>query len=502
MAEGRSGVSAAWAVLLFPLFIITAGLAVDHWNAFSRLREFVHGGVVPDSLLHSTRSGREFRLLDQSGVNGLAWQSIDTSLAPAQLPSSINLRPDVIASGLGLMSIVTDEEGLWDGRYGIMANPDERGRSWERAASVTYFVNGGLQFATGAGIRVHGGVSRSMPNKSLRVYFRQVYGAGSVPSDAIFAGQSFPMDSLVVHNDARGMYEGEWRFMNPLGYDIARAVGGLAPRTTPAVLFLNGESLGLYMLTEHLSADYISARLGHDDFVLAKGKRTKGKGGSQIEHGDGRRYRRLSRWLVDAPAPLQMATVAQKVDLENLTNWFIAILFVGATDPFQGRAVLDTSTPEGKWYWITWDVDHAFRDARETLDNAWELDLFPSLLDYRDDPRAVIFSRLGRESPAYRRFFRRRFEHVLSCVLTTAFLEQRVAYYQNIADAYGLTDQAFFPRLKSYLKNRPAVLRRQVAAYFGPTAGTLTAGHASPLEVRQDQCATRAAHPKAATPAG
>ena len=69
----------------------------------------------------------------------------------------------------------------------------------------------------------------------------------------LFGGQSDPITRLVVHNDRRHDGRGRWwHLVNPLAYDIARQIGAVTPNTQPVRFFINGEFLGIYVLTEHI----------------------------------------------------------------------------------------------------------------------------------------------------------------------------------------------------------------------------------------------------------
>ena len=58
------------------------------------------------------------------------------------------------------------------------ANFNMRGVEWEREANIELFEpNGNLGFNHRAGVRIHGGWTRSFPQKSLRLYARGRYGA-------------------------------------------------------------------------------------------------------------------------------------------------------------------------------------------------------------------------------------------------------------------------------------------------------------------------------------
>ncbi|TVR84891.1 MAG: hypothetical protein EA412_00065, partial [Chitinophagaceae bacterium] len=93
-----------------------------------------------------------------------------------------------------VISIITDSLNLFETDSGIyIPGPNSvpnqtgtnnyagRGIEWERKAHFEYFENSGdLKLSQGVGIRIHGGYSRNFPQKSLRVYARNLYGENSL----------------------------------------------------------------------------------------------------------------------------------------------------------------------------------------------------------------------------------------------------------------------------------------------------------------------------------
>ena len=106
------------------------------------------------------------------------------------MPSSTVVPPEDVTRGLPLLSIHVDEAELHDPDTGIIANAGGRGRAWERRATVSYYQEGRLRFAGGAGIRIHGGLTRLVASrKSFRLYFRREYGADRLWAGVLFNGR-------------------------------------------------------------------------------------------------------------------------------------------------------------------------------------------------------------------------------------------------------------------------------------------------------------------------
>src|SRR5690606_207726 len=160
-------------------------------------------------------------------------------------------------------------------------NYNKRGRSWERPGYATFFKDAQIQLATGAGVRVHGGKSRSMTNKSFQLRFRGLYGEGKVPLGLIDGQSEYGIDSLVIHNSLSSNSSQTFRCVNPVAYEIAERIGCIVPRWTPVQFYLNGAYQGPYVLTERINKDFFEAHYGHDDFVIFDTRSSDLKRGSR-----------------------------------------------------------------------------------------------------------------------------------------------------------------------------------------------------------------------------
>ncbi len=408
---------------------------------------------------------REERLpSDDPGRDGaLAFWSVGP-VDPERIPSTTLVPAEARDSPLPLMSVYVEQGGLKK----IWENPLQRGRAWERSAFVSYFEHGRLRFGSGAGIRIHGGRSRLAPQqKSFRLYFRETYGVRRFPPGILFDPASDPIRHLVLHGDLRHYYKngGGRRLTNPLAYDFARRLGALAPRTQPIIFWLNGRRHGLYMLTEHLDGNYLQSHYGHQLFTMVRTKfdqRTeRTRKDDPIAYLELVRFAQSARWL-------SLDDIGGRVDLDNLSRWFISLLICGTTDPFQGPALLDETRPEARWFWINWDMDHSFTSPKRPAHyEPWEVDLFHQIVFEESlDPRSVLLHKLIEYHPAYRSYLLNLYTEAINHRLTQEFIEGRLQHYERVARAYGLPDVAFIDSARDYLARREPILRERMGRFL------------------------------------
>jgi formylglycine-generating enzyme required for sulfatase activity len=394
-------------------------------------------------------------------------------------PASTQAVPEAeIVSGVPILALSLDHSALY-GATGILDNKLRHGAEWEREGSVAYYEGGRLRFASGVGVRIHGGGSRyTSPRQGFRLYFRRRYGPREFTPGILFSPRAQPIRRLIVHNDVRPDFDKTpWNFVNPLAYDIAREMGAIAAETKPVRFYLNGEYYGPFVLTERFDERYFAAHWGYDDILLSQ-----------------ETFDELWAW-VQRTRPLTLEKVSRQVDLENLTRWFLATAFCATGDAYQGPGqFLDLTRPQGGWFWVNWDMDQAFR--------TWNQDSYQTLLERiaerrrgrnRAEPRSVLLTRLLSQDPEYRAFFKRIFLQVMNHRVTDAFLAERYEHYLDVGEQLRVENLDYLPRLHEFLERRPAFFRLITEQWLNSPPSqpvTLIAPEGVPLLIDGEQVQT------------
>jgi hypothetical protein len=400
-----------------------------------------------------------------AAVVGLAVALEATELFPALrfavqrsvsvLPSTRAVDAAQVKRGRPIVSLWVADADLYDPTRGILANVLQKGEAWERPASLTYFDGGRPLVGTAVGVRVHGGGSRQTSVvQSFRVYLRRKYGAPQFPPGILFDAGADPLKQIVLHNDGRVDSNGKtWHFNNPLAYDFVRRIGGITVETRPAQMFLNGQWLGTFVLTEHISRPYFRSHFGHDRFRFEDA-------GEDLYH-----------W-VNANRPITMAKLRGYVDVASLTDWFLGVLFCGTEDQFQGPSQIYDELRR-VWSWISWDMDQSFLFVRG---RGVERDSFVSTLDLPGGPhhgrrptevRGTLLADLLLGDPAYREYFMRRFCDMLNRQLTPAFITERHRYYAALTHKFRVPHRAYLRDLAFFLTERPGILWEHATRLLG-----------------------------------
>jgi hypothetical protein len=469
-------------------FFLVLGLYMERAAPFRQAKLFVQSQSVPTALLNYGTMGRIMKQLgvvraipnDYSQFPALKNDQADLTSNILQkkrqvgeylykanpggvksMPSSIVVDEKDFRDHWPLISIVADPNNLY-GSEGIITNTTRRGRQWERLAYVSYYENGQLLFSSGAGLRIHGGESRKskIRPQSFRLYFRKDYGADQFPSGILFGPETEPLKRLVLRID----WLQSWPFICPLAFDVIRQIGGTAPEAKPVSFFLNGEPMGIYWLSEHLSKRQWTSHLGHDNFVFYRYKNANDEETLKT-------YGGMIRWGRDMKMKMTMEEAAKYIDVDSLSRYIFSIMYCGDSDGFQGVAVLDKSLPDAKWFWINWDPDHSFQDryrykAKNKKRKIWEQDAIELVIN-KGLIRSVLFTRLLTESLQYRLYFLRLVTDVLNHCITAEFMNSRIDHYEQLAISYGIQDFAFINRYRLFTEHRPAFIRKQMAQYCG-----------------------------------
>lgn len=480
---------------------LAAGFGLERAERFRSIREALRDPSVPTAMLNRGSLGRvlrHLRLVRPIVNDGRLHPPMEASKAPLDaslfqkkrmvgdslyvanadwvedlatqpelaIPEAL---PEQFRAGWPLIAIEVAERDLNGPKWGIFANYKGHGREWERQAAMAYYVDGRQVFATRAGVRLHGGKSRE-PGKrhSLRLHFREEYGATEFQPGLLFDSRCAPLRRLVVHAD----WPESHPFAGLLAFDMAERIGCVVPRTQPVLLVLNGKlQEGIFWLSEHVSRSAWENRVGHKDFLMHVVK-------AQREVKSFPAYHEFCNRVLKTPAPLDLAAFEGLADLDSLSAYVLAVVYGGVSDGFQGAAIRDQRAAKPRWAWINWDMDHGFWDvygdgSRKTWQKeSWEHvykrqgDRNYALWRNRGDVRSVLFTRLMNDSPVYRARFIRYVVDMLNHRLTVAFMDGRIAHYEQLVRSRGQTDLAFAADYREFVRARPAILREGLQRLF------------------------------------
>ncbi|MEX0643620.1 MAG: CotH kinase family protein [Pirellulales bacterium] len=345
------------------------------------------------------------------------------------------------------LSIVMDPDGLFGPTNGIYNHSENRGDVFERASSVEWIdPAGGPEFHVKAGVRIHGGSSRSTASTlkhSLRVSFDGQHGDSDLEFP-LFPGTSVErFDKLVL----RGPYTDSWtpRTIDPEYHpsnaqyirdqwmrDTHAAMGHLAVRGRHAHVYLNGLYWGLYNVTERTDAQFAAAHLPGSDEEYDAIK------DSETLDGDRQAWDAMMA-IANAPAGLagsaEYQAIQQYLDPVDLADYMLVHIFSGGLDwPDHNWAAVRRRLPGERFRFLVWDQDIGLDDPSALTNHA--------TVDAPDSP-ARLYNRLLANGDFRRLLGDRIQKHFFNDgVLTVADAQQRYLALASQIDVAVIAESA------------------------------------------------------------
>lgn len=300
----------------------------------------------------------------------------------------INSTPFTERYSMPVISLSTKKSNLY-GTLGILSHPVNKGKEWERPVNVTFFeTDGTVKFNIDAGIRIFGGASRGLPQKSFKITARKEYDADYgkfkhviFPDLRDYSGKiidkfdSFILrnggnDSLTTDNGASGTRDG---FLHRLAYKAN--IDNMAYR--PAIVYLNGSYYGILNLRESEDENYINSHYGIPEdkvTIMGNGNVQENKLGEMLldngPESELKEYSDMVKFISDKDmtidANYQKAT--EMLDVDSFIRYMAFEIYIVNYDWPQNniRVWRYNGTPnsnpyqDGKWRYMLKDIDFGF----------------------------------------------------------------------------------------------------------------------------------------------
>ena len=243
--------------------------------------------------------------------------------------------------------------------YFAETNSSQRGRAWERPCVIQLYDGADKPtLEQSAGIRIQGDMSRRGNQKSLNFYFRNAYGSDRLRYDL------FPEITEVKSFTLRcgGNTAGMMPYKDAMLQELAAGRAVTTAQSRPAVLFLNGEYWGAYLLTEKLSDKMLHDHYGvkKDQVVVIK------KGEVEVgEEADLRLYQELMAFAdQDLSDPQAYGRFCSVMDVQSFADFCAVRVYIGDADWSKTKNIAlwrtrDDSYNGGRWNFILYDLEYS-----------------------------------------------------------------------------------------------------------------------------------------------
>ena len=320
------------------------------------------------------------------------------------------------STGLPVVSLVTEPAQLWDAATGIYVNARGRGRDWERPVTVEWLSSEGeVGFSVGAGLRIHGNISRATIKKAFRLYFRGEYGPRELayPLFGGAPGQTYDRlllraatnDSLLC-NEIPTCAGGDAVFVrDQLVRDLHGAMGQVAARGRWVEVYLNGAFWGLYNLTERIDDAFLTTHLDYEYWDVVSTWYDVELAASEA-------------WITstDLSVAAHYEQALRQFDIENFTSFAILWLWSGNAE-IDWVAARMRNESDTRWRLFLWD-------AEVTL-GLKGIPSLPAVIGSSGYLPRILASLLA--NPQYQAYFTAEVERHLAGALATESVRHRLA---------------------------------------------------------------------------
>ncbi len=262
----------------------------------------------------------------------------------------------------------TEQNGMW---WFAETNSTQRGRDWERPASITLLDGKNTaSFEEICGIRIRGGATRINPQKSFSIYFRKEYGNKTL---------TYPLfpDSRNIQNDVLGSYKSfslrnggneanYLEFKDGMIMHLLKELDFSIQEARPAILFLNGEFWGVYNLQEKYSADFIEEHYGVDKenvIIIEEGAIDEGTDADIIYYDEFTSFAEKDLRIAE-----NWDAFSSAIDIQSMADYFAAEIYFGNADwsenknfrmwrsRYPGRI---NDYDDGRWRFMLYDTEYS-----------------------------------------------------------------------------------------------------------------------------------------------
>ena len=372
------------------------------------------------------------------------------------LDSSVFFLKDTVSHTkykLPVISLSTDKENLFSNERGLFIagnyfNPNEinsgnyfeRGVDFEREVYFQYFnKEGKLDFELEIGMRIHGGVTRRNPQKSLKFYARKEYGETEVnfPFLAAKGVNRFVLESMQESGGGQALIE------DIVAQEIVKGIGLEQQNSQAVIVFINGEYWGLHTIRDRIDENYLAYKfnLHKDSFDIIDGGLSTVPAYETI-HGENSDYIDLIPFVKenDLSIDSNYLHIISKIDIDNFIDYYsIEIFFANHDWPIHNIKIWKKKN--GKWRFLLYDLDGGFTGNKRD----YTLDMFSRLSNEENcgncgnSPDATLLFRSLMKNTKFNQKFNARYHEIIKQYMnpdrTLAIVDSIIEiYHTNMQD--------------------------------------------------------------------
>jgi len=299
------------------------------------------------------------------GATVIRARAFSPGLWPSPICTNTYLVDAAPVGELPIFSLVTEPDNLFDPDTGIyVLGPNAAGgpwfdganfwNDWERPLHIEFFEEDGeRELSMDVGTKIHGGFSRTLPQKSLRLMARGGYGDADMDYAFFEDLDNDEFESVVLRNSGNDFYFGLCR--DPIVHIASEGTGLDDMAYRPTIVYLNGDYWGLMSIRERQDEDYLAYRHGVDPDKVDLLEHNLG-----VIEGSADHYQEMLDYLRDNDMSddTHFDVIASMVDVDNYAHYFTHQIWANNTDWPQNNMKFWRAQEDGaKWRWLLYDTD-------------------------------------------------------------------------------------------------------------------------------------------------
>ncbi len=288
---------------------------------------------------------------------------IDAPLSDIEMPIF-----SIIADSVGLFGY---EEGIYVPGKDYDDDPDtwqpgnyyERGSDWERVAQVSFYENKNLVVRQKVIMDMHGGGSRIMPCKSIRLAAKSSLG-NEYFEFPFFKNKNWTKyKRILLRNSGQDFYRS--LFADVLLQSLLKNQNVEYQASRQVVVFVNGAYWGIHNLREkydkYYFENYHDGDLEDIDYMEIAMEYIAKEGSTQD-------YENMNEALLNLDLSIDenYQTIASQIDIDNYIDYHISKIYGGGTDwTGNNERIWRTHNQGSRWRWVGNDYDDIFQELEK-----------------------------------------------------------------------------------------------------------------------------------------
>ena len=270
---------------------------------------------------------------------------------------------------LPVISISSAPANFWDTNTGIYVLGNNAStdfpyfganfwQDWERPINIELFeLDGSIGFNIPAGIKIFGGWSRGLEQKSLSIFARGIYGAGEINYQIFEDNPIDSFESIILRNSGN-----DWErtmFRDGLMSEIVKDINVDNQSYRAAAIYINGEYWGIQNIREKINEHFIGANhegVNPDNIDLLELN-------ALIIEGDAQHYQAMINYIEthNMSETANYEYIMTQMDMDSYIDYQVAEIYCDNVDwPGNNIKYWRPRREGGKWRWILFDTDFGF----------------------------------------------------------------------------------------------------------------------------------------------